>query len=189
MTSTQIISVITAILAAGLIAVVSFKTDILRTNGPGSPYSFSKFQMLLWTFVICPIFVIHWGFHYGEAGFVYINDDSLILLGISLGTTLTSIVIDQTHIAAQTKGVSTFSGTLKAAGASGSGFWSDLIAGDNNQPSVQRLQNLIFTLVYVVIYISVFFSNNKEYADFDNTAYILMSASSGSYLIGKGMNK
>jgi len=78
---------------------------------------------------------------------------------------------------------------LKSNSTTTQGFWIDILLDDNGQFSVGRLQNLLFTLIYITVYISLFFKNGMEYPDFDNTAYVLMGISSGGYLIGKGMNK
>lgn len=87
--------------------------------------------------------------------------------------------------------------TLKIEKTS-NGFWIDLLTGDDNKMPVERLQNLIFTFVYVVIYVSFFFTPSilapsKEegfnYIEFQDLAFVLMGISSGSYLIGKGMNR
>lgn len=93
--------------------------------------------------------------------------------------------------------------TLKSEKTS-KGFWIDLLTGNDNDMPVERLQNLIFTFIYVVIYVVFFFSYTKSgidlvtkknvftlmnYINFETNAFVLMGISSGSYLIGKGMNR
>ena len=69
------------------------------------------------------------------------------------------------------------------------GFLADILKDDSDQLSIVRLQQLIFTFAFVVIYISLFFYCDMENPEFDNSAYLLMGISSGTYLIGKGVNK
>lgn len=189
MNTLPIVSVILAVLVAILILFIAVKTDILKAGGAHTPYSFSKFQLLLWTLVICPLFAVHWGFHYADTDFRIINDTSLILLGIALGTTITSTVIDHTQLAAQRRNPAANLAVLKVTNTSTSNFWADILSGDDNNPSIQRLQNLVFTLIFIVIYVATFFKKEMQYPEFDQTAYILMGISSGGYLIGKGMNR
>jgi hypothetical protein len=197
----QIITVISAILISLIGIYVAYGTNILReSNGDTSPFSLSKFQLWLWTVVICPIFTLHWGFHFLKDPKPTINDTSLILLGIAGGVTLTSGIITQVNKNKQAK--------MKSSGLTvpplkvdktSQGFWIDLLIGDDQNMPVERLQNLLFTFIYVIIYISFFFSKmetpgtevleSMNYINFSQNAYILMGISSGSYLIGKGMNR
>ncbi|AWI25640.1 hypothetical protein [Flavobacterium pallidum] len=69
-------------------------------------------------------------------------------------------------------------------------FWVDIIMDDNGQLSLARLQQLVFTVIYATVYITTFFGDAmKVYPDFQANAYILMGISSGSYLLGKSLNK
>lgn len=192
MNTIKVISVILAVVIAVIAVALAAKTDILkvgRPGGAGKQYSFSKFQLFLWTLVICPLFVIHWGFHYTPTGFEYINETSLILLGISVGTTVASGGIDVSQLSAQLKGVKSLSVTnLKAAGQPSGGFWADILSGNNEEPSVNRLQNLLFTFVYIIIYVTLFIDNGMQYPVFDDRAYYLMGISSGGFLVGKGVS-
>ncbi len=207
----QNISIVTAIIVAVIALIIVFKTNLLReTNSATSPFSLSKFQMWLWTFVICPLFAIHWGFHFPSYN-PSINETSLILLGIAGGVTLTSGLLTQVSVKKKEdetqksidKGlINVILPPLKIEKDS-KGFWIDLLSGDGDTIAVERLQNLIFTFVYVIIYVTFFFSKttfvdpitkdklitSMNYIEFDSLAYVLMGISSGSYLIGKGMNR
>lgn len=220
MDSIKYISIATAIIVAGIALIVAFKTNILReTNSDTSPYSLSKFQLWLWTFVICPLFAIHWGWHFPLNP--TINETSLILLGIAGGVTLTSGLLTQVSETKKKDEVkkNIEKGLLKAneelpklkIEKDSKGFWVDLISGDSDKMPVERLQNLIFTFVYVIVYVFFFFSYTESqivptvidpltklpkvehtlmnYITFESLAYVLMGISSGSYLIGKGMNR
>jgi hypothetical protein len=120
------------------------------------------------------------------------------LLGISSVTTLTAEVISSTQEANRTamlaKGANPPS--LKALNVPSTNFWSDILKDDSGQFSVLRLQQLLFTFAYVGIYVTMFFTVDKtgkdsimSYPDFDTNAFILMGISSGTYLVGKGLNK
>lgn len=176
----KIISVILAGLCFLLILFLGLRSNLLKeTHEPGKPYSFHKFQLWIWTLVIIPAFVLHWGYTQGHIP--SINQTSLILLGIAGATTMTAEVIT----AAQKTSTAP---SLKAVNLATSGFWTDLLKDDGNQLSIGRLQQLIFTFVYVVIYVSAFFPA-MQYPDFDQTTYILMGISTGTFLVGKGLNK
>lgn len=208
----QIISIVTAILIAFIALIVVFKTNLLReTNSATSPFSLSKFQLWLWTFVICPLFAIHWGFHFPLNP--SINETSLILLGIAGGVTLTSGLLTQFSVNKKEelkkknieKNLSEANKDLPLLKIEkeSKGFWIDLLSGDSDTMPVERLQNLIFTFVYVIVYVTYFFSLTEfivpktqivsmtlmNYVEFDKLAFILMGISSGGYLIGKGMNR
>ena len=188
----KIISVGIAIIIAGIALYSVFKTNLLREKDDDkSPYSFSKFQLWLWTVTICPIFAIHWGHH--SPAEPTINDLSLTLLGITVGVALTSNIISQTQKASNAKKILKNSNEelpdLKSESKDSVNFFINILTGDNDELSIQRLQNLVFTFVYVVVYITIFF-NTKEYPEFDLNKYLILATiSSGAYLIGKGMNK
>jgi len=223
MNTIQIISITTAVVLAGIILLIGFKTNLLRErNSENSPYSFSKFQFWLWTFIICPLFAIHWGWHFPSNP--SINQTSLILLGISGGITLTSGILTQSLVSnkkaeiEKLKNTSTslvdenqLLSTLKFYKNESKGFWNDILTSNDNNMPVERLHNLVFTFVYIVIYITYFFSytenevfpkvidpltklSTTEYSfmnfiDFEPYAFVLMGISSSSYLIGKSINR
>ena len=65
------ISVLLAILCFSLIFLIGILTNILREEKGGSkiekkPYSFSRFQLWLWTLILSPAFVLNWGFNYPD---------------------------------------------------------------------------------------------------------------------------
>jgi hypothetical protein len=183
METINIISIIVAIVIFAICAFVAFMTTLLReTNSKTSPYSFSRFQLWLWTLIICPAFVLNWGFK--NTNLPQINQTSLILLGITVGIALTAGIVT-----ASQKASAKATTLLKSTSTTTQGFWIDILLDDSGQFSVGRLQNLLFTLIYITVYVSLFFKNGMEYPNFDNTAYVLMGISSGGYLIGKGMNR
>jgi len=78
---------------------------------------------------------------------------------------------------------------LKKYMDSSKSFWKDILMDDSGQFSITRLQQLIFTLAYVLVFISSFFYNNLDYPDFQQNAFVLMGISTSTYLVGKGLKR
>ena len=96
MNTINLISVIISIIVIIICLLIAVKTNLLReSNSNESQYSFSRFQVWLWMLVICPAFVLNWGFR--SIDLPNINVDSLILLGISVGATFTANIITSAH--------------------------------------------------------------------------------------------
>lgn len=180
-----------AVLIFGFILFIGLKTDILKVSKEGATannrqYSFSRFQLWLWTLTICPCFVLFWGVGSNEP---FLNNTGLILLGISASVTIISTGISQVHKSIYDNNESKAGYSLKIFNESIS-FWTDLLMDEQGQFSIGRLQQLIFTLIYVVIYIIGFFGSEcNEYPDFSEQAFYLMGISTGTYLVGKGLRK
>lgn len=181
MSTEQIVSLILSIISFALILLIGIKTDALRAGVGDRPYSFHKFQIWLWTLVICPCFALNWGFVNPTEP--TLNKTALILLGISLGAALTGEVITSVQKNDPNRPIS-----FKAINGTCTGFFSDILKDDYGQVSVARLQQLIFTLMYVAVYITMFFPS-MIYPEFADYAFVLMGISSGSFLIGKGLYK
>lgn len=216
--TTNVIAIVLAIVTFLIIALVGFMTNILKepahTGNPGAPpYSFSRLQLYLWTLIIAPIFALYWGY----TGTVTLNETGLILLGISATVAVTASVIsgaqqgtkavptvttttvtpppatsptDGTAVTTTTVATPPAPPTVLKSMLVSKSFWVDIIMDDNGQLSLVRLQQLIFTIIYATVYITTFFGEGmKTYPDFEANAYILMGISSGSYLLGKSLNK
>lgn len=190
METVKTISIILAIVVLIIIIIVGCLTDLLReTNNKTSPYSFSRVQLFLWTLTIAPIFALHWGYRYFPGTDPdLINTTGLILLGISGSVALTAGVIGSTQLAtAKAKGLLPI--MLKSTRVTVN-FWVDILTDDNGQFSIARLQQLIFTLVFMVIYVATFFADDKALPEFNEPyVFVLMGISTGSYVLGKAMNK
>jgi len=184
----QIVSIVLAIVVLLIILIVGFGTTLLReVNDKTKPYSFSRFQLFLWTLAIAPVFAIHWGFRYFPGtDKQMINPTALILLGISSAVTLTASVVGSVQVASKLRNKGTH--TLKLERKT-EGWWIDILTDDQGQFSVARLQQLVFTLIYIVVYLSTFFGAEMKLPEFDNYAFVLMGISTGSYVVGKSMYK
>lgn len=219
--STQFISYVFAIFLVLFSIIIARNTTLLReTNDPESLYSFSRFQLFLWTVTIAPIILLHWS----AAGKLYINNQSLILMGVSLVSTVSSIMISgspQKKISKEVKGeieslkrnvddkkvkiVRTKKSILhrkdlllldrdneEVDSIPSEGLFRDILKDEEGQFSIGRFQNLLFTTIFIFVYIAFFFKNEMcmylEFTEPENI-YLLMGISSGGYLIGAGSGK
>ena len=203
----DILGVILALGAFLIIFNIALTTNILREKqteeNKKPPYSFSRFQLWLWTLVIVPCFCLYWGF--SEDHEPTLNTTGIILLGISIGTTFTSGVVSNTQEAAkrsvQTSGKQEKDPDLHAQESNvpprklkyeqeSKGFWEDLLMDDNMQFSVGRLQQLVFTCIYVVIYLTTFIHcKMMEYPVFGEQAFYLLGISAGGFIFLKSSYK
>lgn len=228
----EIISITLALITFGIILYVGLKTGILRESIPNVEmkdrmFSLGRFQLWVWTLIICPVFILFWGYNTGHS--IDLNTTAVILLGIPAGVAVTSNVISSSQsgelstvdhvdaqVATKTKKIMVKAVAEAVAGkpeeARGKAeaivssttpaptvlkmhqvsksFFIDLISGDDGQLSLGRLQQLIFTMAFLVIYLSSFFSMEMTILPkFGNEVFILMGISSGTYLVSKGMNK
>ncbi|MDZ7646714.1 MAG: hypothetical protein U5K54_05755 [Cytophagales bacterium] len=111
-------------LAIGLFVLsiyFAFKANILKE---GDYYSFSRFQLWLWTTVIAPAFMLRWGAHY-PTDIPMLNSTSLALLGLVGGTSLMSWIVTDIR---RGKGLKTKSSLPS------NGFWTDILADSNGKP-------------------------------------------------------
>ncbi|PHR30814.1 MAG: hypothetical protein COA38_09750 [Fluviicola sp.] len=227
----NIISIALAIITFGIILYIGLKTDIIRESIPNLQvkdrmFSLGRFQLWIWTLVICPVFILYWGFNPLHA--IDLNTTAVILLGIPAGVAVTSNVIgssqsselnqsdhlasqasaqnckgnSEAHAQAVTEAASTPPDTANAASTVpaapaptvlkmhqvSKNFFIDLISDNNGQLSLGRLQQFIFTVVFLVIYVSTFFGTKSgELPVFGTEVFALMGISSGTYLVSKGM--
>ena len=144
----EIISILLAVISFLTIFILAWRTDLLKEL-PKNVYSFRKFQLWLWTLVICPLFCLNWGCH--PENIPDLNQTALILLGISAGTTVVGEMVSATQTPS------------KATKLDTKGFWKDILSDEDGQVSLARLQQLIFTFVFIVIFIFRFFDNNETF--------------------------
>jgi|GEM_PF-3658269 len=150
------------------------KKDLLleETNGTRT-YSLAKTQLWYWSSIILFSFFVIW----------YITDDintiepsSLVLLGISLGTSGVSKVIDN-------------AGTTGAAGAplkqSSGGFWTDILT-ESGVATVHRFQIVMFNLVIGFFFIFKVFGTLKMPV-LNDTLLLLMGISSATFTTLKAL--
>jgi hypothetical protein len=158
---------------------LSFKTAILNDtseilNPKDKPYSFARAQLMWWSLIIISTFCSH----YGLKGIILnINQSSLILLGISLGTTVASKIIDNTDIN---------NNNNRHQDELSKGFLIDILS-DGNGISVHRFQALIFNVVFGIMFINEYFIK-ATFVEFGPTELTLMGISSAAY-VGMKINE
>jgi hypothetical protein len=158
-----------AIALTGL--VLAFKSNILKDGSADcdiKPYSFSNTQLLWWTLIIVCTFSIYYGEH---LEMLELTRSSLILLGISLGTTTAAKIIDNTD---KTTKVSRHQDNNSV------NFIIDIIS-DENGISVHRFQAFVFNTIFGLIFLNYFFTEHK-FIEFGDLELTLMGISSAAYL-------
>ncbi|MCH2223266.1 MAG: hypothetical protein MK066_00760 [Crocinitomicaceae bacterium] len=193
MTTIQIISIILSIICFGTIIYVGLKTDLLRAKKTSETeigcYSFGRFQLWIWTLVITPIFTLYWGF-LGTDVIPDINTTALILLGIPIATKTAAHIVQESHEKTTRETQPQGPLTNLKHHRQGHSFWFDILSDDMEQLSIARLQSLMFTMIYLVIYVTMFFEMKLiSLPEFGNKAYLLMGISSGGYILGKSLKK
>lgn len=219
--SHQTISIVLSILVFGIILFVGIKfSSILKETVTSDDskkvaYSFSKFQIWLWTLVIIPAFILHWGI----TDTIEITKTELILLAISSGSAITSSVIKNylflnnpaevykfTQWFPKKMIVETETKEGKVVPKEGedqkpvmkelTGFFAflyEILSDDHGKLSIARLQNLMFTIVFIVIYITMFinvcFKVYPNFADENSNVFLLMGISTSGYLLARAQKQ
>ena len=149
---------------------LAYTKDILRDESSledkrGRPFSLSRTQFSFWTILIASSFVFLW-VSTGETP--VLSNASLILLGISGGTSILAKMIDNSQ-----------QSTARHQDQQTKGFFTDILSDDKGI-SIHRFQMLIFTIVTGIIFIhdvlTVF-----EMPEFNDTLLLLMGISNGTY--------
>lgn len=159
---------------------LSSRTEILKDDCQCDvkPYSFARAQLMWWTLIIISCYSIY----YGNYGVIQeLNKSILILLGISIGTTTTARVIDNTEIN---------NGILRHQDnhENSLGFFNNILS-DSNGISVHRFQAFVFNLLFGLLFIMEFLESKKgEFTEFGQTELALMGISSAAY-VGLKLNE
>jgi hypothetical protein len=138
------------------------------------PFSLSRTQLAIWITIIAS-FYVH-GVLWNHCSFIGpINTTALILMGISAGTFATGAIIDTIEIQ---QGVPRNQNQLSSGN-----FFVDILS-DSQGISIQRFQNLIWTIVAIIIY---FYSYNNNVSNdclptLEPTLLALTGISSATYL-------
>ncbi|MBR2648222.1 MAG: hypothetical protein IKD55_05250 [Sediminibacterium sp.] len=152
-----------------------FFTDILKdistSKNPNKPYSYSRTQLMWWTFLILPTISIC----YAANGFNFpVIDPSLLsLLGIGVGTRIMASIIDGSDIQNGKDRVKADRNSIN--------FITDIL-DDGHGISIHRLQGLLFNVLFGIIYLNTFSLCLKTLPSFSAQELALIGISSGSYL-------
>ncbi|NOQ71561.1 MAG: hypothetical protein GQ574_06145 [Crocinitomix sp.] len=175
------ISIALAAIFFSIVLFTGFRTSILRESGKkGAPCSLARFQIWLWTLIIPGIAIINWALRPNDP--FTLNETCLILLGISVGIGVTSKVIVSSKKASKSN-IYAFKDDLQKGS-----WYNELIMDENGDFSMSRLQNLIFTFVFIAVFI-IGFIHQEKLPNFEYQAYVLMGISGGTYLTTKGINR
>ena len=156
--------VLIIVVIAGVAVTALFKNVLKDDNN--LYYSLSRSQMFYWTVLIVVAYV-HICLTTGMLP--AIPDSVLAILGISIGTTAAAKIIENRN----REGI-TIDHNAKSEG------WFVDILSDGSSINIQRLQNVIFNLLFGIIFIQRTLSTHLM-PDFDNTVLLLMGISSGAY--------
>ncbi|WP_431200077.1 hypothetical protein ACQ86K_07170 [Mucilaginibacter sp. P19] len=155
---------IMAAIMAGFLAM-GLKNNILKDDS-NLYYSLSRTQLLYWTV----IFSVTYLYICNETGALPDIPGSLLaILGISAATMATGKVIENDQ---KTK-------TEIDPKAHSEGFFHDILS-DRTSINIQRLQNVLFNILFGLIFIQKTVSSNLL-PDFDNNILLMMGISAGTY--------
>jgi hypothetical protein len=151
-----------------ILILLSLRSGLLRDGGSLAserrPYSLARTQFTLWLLLIASAYIFLW---VSTGEMPVLTASSLILLGISGGTSVVAKMIDNSQALQLSPEAKT------------KGFMTDILS-DENGVSIHRLQMFVFTLVIGLIFchdVLVIF----EMPDFDSNLLMLMGISSGTY--------
>jgi hypothetical protein len=145
-------------------AVVENKTN------PKAPYSWARTQLAFWTVIILSSFLyLLFEFDFSIPGLADVN---LVLLGITVATTASAKLIDDTQ-----KHKADYNETVSE------GFVYDILS-DKHGVSIHRLQNVLWTIVLGIIYVQfvVVQEGLPDETVLSDNLLILMGISTGAYV-------
>lgn len=172
------------VLIVALFLVLGKRTELLRDSDPKQPdftkrpYSMAKTQLAFWIVVIVGCFVYVY-FKKTEFNDV-INGTALVLLGLSTATTALSAV-------AGSPGAPSPAPDHPAPPPLHENFLSDIMS-DNEGMNVHRVQMLLWTVVFGIIFIHQVYKGGA-FPDYDEKIYGLMGISSATYVWFKRSEK
>ncbi|OCX54257.1 hypothetical protein BEL04_08345 [Mucilaginibacter sp. PPCGB 2223] len=155
------------LMAAALIVLVGIglKFHILKDDN-NLYYSLGRTQMLFWTL----LFSLAYLYLCGETGTLPdIPSSMLVILGISAATTAASKFLDNSH-----KDITPIDPTARSEG-----FWLDILS-DGSSINIQRFQNVVFNLLFGIIFVQKVLSA-RLMPDFDNNVLLMLGISAGTY--------
>lgn len=169
----SIIGIISILLIWSAAIYLAIKTSMLKDTGAtnSATYSLAKTQLLWWTLIIITCFIVALDSSQGSI-FPDLNSTVVTLLGISLGTTATSKIID---------------GQLKVQGkrshdASSRSFIHDILS-DENGISVHRFQTVVFNIIFGIAFFIEFSQNGSfKFPEYDTSQLTVLGISSAGYI-------
>ncbi len=170
----QLIFFLTLIVLLLLIIYLDRKYQLLRdiSTSEHRPYSYSRVQLAWWTWIIITSFIT---ILFANGGALPILDSStLILLGISAGTTSIASIIDVSDLADKTR----------HQDQGGKNFLYDII-DDSNGASIHRLQAVLFNIIFGIWMLIMVYNKMENIPPIDNSCLVLLGISAGTYSVIK----
>ncbi|OQP38618.1 hypothetical protein A4H97_18000 [Niastella yeongjuensis] len=154
--------------------------ELLSLNGTTpivkQPYSLARTQLAVWTFIVSSVYL--YAILWDKRDISGINQTALILMGISAGTFTVGAIMDVTEIE---------NNVQRGQNQPSQGFFRDILSDKSGAISIHRYQNVIWTLVAIIIYIYRYNNpkNLNELPELDGTILALSGISSATYLLFK----
>lgn len=170
----QLIFFLTLIVLLLLIIYLDRKYKLLRdiSTSEQRPYSYSRVQLAWWTWIIITSFIT---ILFANGGTLPILDSStLILLGISAGTTSIANIIDVSDVADKTR----------HQDQGGKNFLYDII-DDSNGASIHRLQAVLFNIIFGIWMLIMVYNKMENIPPIENSCLVLLGISAGTYSVIK----
>jgi hypothetical protein len=145
------------------------------------PYSLSKVQLGVWTVIIASSY-IYLALCKGDCANSDLNKTALILMGIGAGIATTGTIIDKREIQ---------DSRPRHQNSPSEGFFTDLLS-DADGICVHRFQNLVWTLISIIIYIVKVcqVQGGCQLPELSDTLLMLTGISGATYLaLRTGENK
>jgi hypothetical protein len=146
--------------------------------GAKPPFSLARTQLVAWITIIASIYV--YAVLWDSRDVLKINATALILMGISAGTFASAAIIDTTEIQ---------EGIPRIQDRPSTGDFLKDILSDDKGVSIHRFQNLVWTIIAIVIYFYRYSNPPKDGGEvlpvLDGTLLALTGISSATYLTMK----
>ncbi|MDN3550027.1 hypothetical protein [Mucilaginibacter aquaedulcis] len=141
-----------------------------------APFNLTKVQFGFWTVIISSVY-IYLSLCKGDCASGSINQTALVLMGIFAGTTVASSVIDKNEIN---------DNRPRYQNSPSQGFFIDILS-DSNGISISRFQNLIWTIIAMVVYLYKvsLVTSGCDLPELSNTILALTGISSATFVILK----
>ncbi|NVO11513.1 MAG: hypothetical protein HXX16_16240 [Bacteroidales bacterium] len=170
----QLIFFLTLIVLLLLIIYLDRKYKLLRdiSISDKKPFSYSRVQLAWWTWIIVTAFIT---IIFANGGNIPVLDSStLILMGISAGTTSVASIIDVSDAADKTR----------HQDERGKHFLYDII-DDSNGASIHRLQAVLFNIIFGVWMLITVYNKMECIPPINTNCLILLGISAGTYSVVK----
>ncbi|NOU19998.1 MAG: hypothetical protein HOO91_20765 [Bacteroidales bacterium] len=169
----QLIFFLTLIVLLLLIIYLDKKYKLLRdiSTSEKKPFSYSRVQLAWWTWIIITAFIT---IIFANGGTIpVLSTSTLILLGISAGTTSIANIIDVSDPSQS-----------RHQNEKGEGLLYDIIA-DANGASIHRLQAVLFNIIFGIWMLVTVYNKMDIIPPINTNCLVLLGISAGTYSVVK----